>query len=103
MGRIEYNAINSGGSWWLTDEDWHALEAAGWKVEWRKFLGSIATQATREGLSLEDAVAEWEKVTGKCSTDAGCPCCGVPHSFTEYNDANQYVRSGPKSSYSASW
>lgn len=31
---IEYSANNSGGSWWLKDEDWLALEKAGWKVGW---------------------------------------------------------------------
>ena len=30
---IEYNSNNSGGSWWLKDEDWLKLEAAGWKVQ----------------------------------------------------------------------
>ena len=31
---VEYNSNNSGGHWWLTDDDWKALEAAGWKVQW---------------------------------------------------------------------
>jgi hypothetical protein len=34
MGVITYNSNNSGGSWWLEDEDWVALEAAGWVVHW---------------------------------------------------------------------
>ena len=30
---VEYITNNSGGSWWLSDDDdWKALEAAGWKV-----------------------------------------------------------------------
>ena len=33
-GYVEYSANNSGGSWWLKDEDWRALERAGWKVAW---------------------------------------------------------------------
>ena len=32
--KVEYSSNNSGGGWWLKDEDWKALEAAGWKVEW---------------------------------------------------------------------
>lgn len=32
---IEYRHNNSGGSWWLTDDDWYALEAAGWIVHWQ--------------------------------------------------------------------
>jgi hypothetical protein len=31
---VEYNPNNSGGSWWLKDKDWKALEAAGWRVAW---------------------------------------------------------------------
>lgn len=32
--RIEYKSNNSGGTWWLKDEDWIALEKAGWNVQW---------------------------------------------------------------------
>jgi hypothetical protein len=32
----EYHSNNSGGDWWLTDEDWYKLEEAGWEVEWFK-------------------------------------------------------------------
>lgn len=31
---VRYSANNSGGSWWLTDDHWLALEKAGWVVEW---------------------------------------------------------------------
>lgn len=34
MTIVEYHSNNSGGSWWLKDKDWLALEAAGWKVQW---------------------------------------------------------------------
>jgi hypothetical protein len=34
MGVIEYSSNNSGGRWWLSDDDWLALEAAGWVVHW---------------------------------------------------------------------
>jgi hypothetical protein len=33
---ITYDSNNSGGRWWLKDEDWLALEEAGWKVDWAK-------------------------------------------------------------------
>lgn len=36
--RVEYSSNNSGGSWWLKDEDWRKLEAAGWYVVWGKNL-----------------------------------------------------------------
>lgn len=31
---VEYSSNNSGGSWWLSTEDWLALEKAGWTVNW---------------------------------------------------------------------
>lgn len=68
-----------------------------------RWLGSLARAAHREGLSMREAAEEWERVTGKSATDAGCPCCGQPHNFTEYDDDGKYVASGPSTSYEASW
>ncbi len=31
---VKYNSNNSGGDWWLKDEDWYNLEKVGWKVDW---------------------------------------------------------------------
>lgn len=105
---VEYDSNNSGGSFWLSDEDWFALEKAGWEVNWIKndsyhkgeerFLGALATSAKREGLSLGDAIAEWERVTGQSSNSLGCSCCGVPHSFSFYDDEGHW-----KDSYSPSY
>ncbi len=80
---VEYNSNNSGG-WWLNDNDWYALEKAGWKVEWRegRWLGALATRATREGLSEKAAIEEWQRVTGEYANTEGCLCCGPPHSFS---------------------
>ena len=33
---IRYSSNNSGGNWWLNDEDWKKLEKAGWEVQWIK-------------------------------------------------------------------
>lgn len=43
MPIVEYDSNNSGGSWWLKDEDWEALAAAGWNVHWTQpdKLGSL--------------------------------------------------------------
>ena len=115
--KVEYSSNNSGGRWWLTDDDWYNLEKAGWKVDWAKniaqkyfkadengrWLGALAKSATRHGLDLIEAKDEWERVTRKSSTEPGCPCCGQPHSFTEYDDNGKYVRSGPDIDYVASW
>lgn len=40
--RLKYNSNNSGGRWWLKDDDWRALEKAGWYVVWGNlyFCGS---------------------------------------------------------------
>lgn len=94
---IYYSANNSGGSWWLTDDDWYALERAGWKVEWYenetdpwgnqypdgRFLGALATKAIRYDVSMSDAISEWEDITGQDADEQGCSCCGGPHYFGE--------------------
>lgn len=99
---VRYKANNSGGSWWLADEDWRALEKAGWTVEWfrndpyyksDRFLGALASSATRTGLSLGDAIAEWERITGQESSALGCECCGTPHYFAEETGDGHYIRS----------
>lgn len=142
---VEYDSNNSGGDWWLTDDDWRALEKAGWKVAWATLehayteggkdyvrdddgtpklvplgtrkdilsfasltkdgrrLGALATKAWKPGAtSLREAAVEWERITGKSSTDAGCACCGQPHNFTLYRDG-KYAERGPETSYIASW
>lgn len=113
--RVEYSSNNSGGGWWLKDEDWLALEKAGRIVQWCKddkdhicvrpdgrFLGALATEATKPNCSsLREAVEEWEKITGACATDAGCPCCGQPHRFGLYDDTGKCVESGPETEYTA--
>lgn len=95
---VEYSSNNSGGSWWLDDEDWHALEAAGWEVRWEKdnadgfgrggdrFLGALAMYAIKRDTDLGPAIHEWETITGESSNALGCGCCGTPHSFTLYDD-----------------
>lgn len=97
---ILYDSNNSGGNWWLSDEDWFNLEKAGWVVKWfnkeeeartgwhkldseGRWLGALATKAYRIGLRLRDAIAEWEKITNEYAETEGCPCCGQPHDFYE--------------------
>lgn len=88
---VEYSSNNSGGKWWLTPQDWKNLEAAGWEVEWREWLGSPATEAVRHGLDLHSAVDEWERITGQSADEDGCQCCGVPHSFVEHDEHGRTV------------
>jgi hypothetical protein len=98
--KVEYDSTNSGGYWWLSDQDWYELEKAGWKVSWikdnphfrsKRFLGALAMKATFEGiegeiLDLQKVVEEWEEITGEDAEEEGCYCCGKPHSFTLYDD-----------------
>lgn len=124
---VRYNSNNSGGRWWLKDEDWIALEKVGWYVLWggypwhchskynwtgkrpanvtelcasaevcpghrlfeshteitdeNRYMDALAREAWRTGLSMGDAIREWETATGQASTALGCNCCGPPHSF----------------------
>jgi hypothetical protein len=119
--KVEYSSNNSGGSWWLKDADWYALERVGWKVDWYetsehryqdyskyggkkredtypngRFLGALASSASREGLSLRDAIEEWERVTGQYSSALGCSCCGTPHSFSFEGDNGEYDYYSPE-------
>lgn len=102
---VTYDSNNSGGSFWLKDEDWYALEKAGWKVAWVKddkhkmryekkgsdrWLGALATSATKEFYTLADAIREWEKITKQDASDEGCNCCGPPHTF-KTDEPYQYV------------
>ncbi len=92
---VEYSTMNYRGDWWLEDKDWHALEAAGWKVQWFKddlfyknsesvkengrWLGALARMAEKEFPSLKEGIAEWEQVTGQ---DSSAP----PHAFGAEDD-----------------
>lgn len=98
--KIKYSSNNSGGDWWLSDKNWFDLEKAGWVVNWVKndayrqkhdpdkerWLGALATSATIEASSIDDAIEKWEDITGQYADDQGCPCCGQPHYFYEVND-----------------
>ena len=33
---VHYDSNNSGGNWWLKDDDWKKLEKAGWTIKWYK-------------------------------------------------------------------
>lgn len=102
--RVEYSSNNSGGRWWLTDQNWRDLEAAGWNVKWAanekggflkadkegRWLGALAMEASRDGVSLGTAIREWERVTRLNANALGCSCCGTPHNFELYGDNGEY-------------
>lgn len=80
---VEYSSNNSGGDWWLKDQDWKNLELNGWIVQWRnkRWLDALATRASKEFEYPRDAMKEFEAITGQDVTDEGCNCCGAPHVF----------------------
>jgi hypothetical protein len=96
--KVAYSSNNSGGSWWLTDEDWRSLEREGWTVEWvaedsatatyldkdGRWLGALAKRASKSFPApyIANAVKDWERITGQNASDLGCTCCGPPHSFS---------------------
>lgn len=82
--KTHYSSNNSGGNWWLTDKNWKDLEDAGWEVDWEKyrFLDALATSASRN-LPIDQAIREFEEITGENANAEGCSCCGQPHYFSE--------------------
>lgn len=116
-GILVYDSNNSGGNWWLTDENWEALAAAGWNVHWAhipkdfeydrpvgrcygdkvldtvkrdpdvRYLGAAAAGCAKRFDNPAEGVREWEGLTGQSAGAIGCNCCGSPHSF-EWRDDN---------------
>lgn len=101
---VRYNTNNSGGSYWLTSDDWQKLRDAGWRLEdWgNAYYENGNSIADESGLpkvkyeadvynavggykmfnTIQEAISEFEELTGQDVSDEGCNCCGPPHSFT---------------------
>lgn len=74
-----YSTNNSGGRWWLSQEDWDNLIKAGWTPI--HFKGWV--RGAWRALCEEAAKAEFDNVTSQFSDELGCECCGPPHNFSE--------------------
>lgn len=98
---VNYDSNNSGGRWWLKDEDWFNLEKAGWVIAWirldpspdikvdedGRWLRTLArkafliveasSQIVAEGIGIES----FEQITGQDVNSEGCSTCGSPHYF----------------------
>jgi len=94
--RITFSENNSGGTWWLQQEHYDKLFAAGWHPGRTSYNGSvrgahriIVLDAIDEGVAnttaYNMAVLEWEKLTGENSDDPGCSCCGAPYQFYDWD------------------
>lgn len=102
---VKYSTNNSGGSYWLNESDWKALQDAGWLImDWDNavydstghYLADenglpttskpadldTAHYAYKKFKSIKDAIEEFEQLTGEDVSAEGCSCCGPPHSFT---------------------
>lgn len=86
---VEYSEMNSGGYLLMQAKDYEKLEDAGWKVVWTRekdLLYGMAFSAELRGYSLEEAMQNWEKATGRwIDADPWCKCCGPRHNFSEYD------------------
>lgn len=112
---VELSENNSGGGWWLSDEDWHNLAKAGWVVDWAsdwansdddwkrravqqdehgvwRNMDALAHHAKRYGVSLRVAEAEFRDITGQDPDEEGCECCGQPHYMSAYDAEGNYIR-----------
>lgn len=74
---IEYRSNNSGGSWWLQDKDWKALEDVGWEVEWG---GLYFCRSKFKSLGP----ARPKYLAAECDDEHGCP---GHRAFESYEDA----------------
>lgn len=106
---FEYSSNNSGGSWWLSKEEWLSLEKAGWVVKWgdgdfiwkngsyvrdengiptfevndNLWLGAHAKYAFLLAETEEEAIESFNKHSGNDYYDTGCECCGEPHNISD--------------------
>lgn len=83
MKTIRYEHNNSGGMRWIFDDQWIKLKNAGW------VLSDDGREAEKKFKTRDDAIAEFEKLTGinvEKDNESGCPCCGQPHYFIMRNN-----------------
>lgn len=101
--KYEFEENNSGGSWWLSRQQYEALRAAGWHEpeetdDDKRFAASCLNTPDvpyrwRQGWwieadSIREAVESWERATGEDFFAQGCNCCGAPFSISsdDYNE-----------------
>lgn len=80
--KITYSSNNSGGSWWLTDKDWKALDKAGWHVIWG---GTYFCHP--EHLYSWDVARD----SYPCDRSEGCPGHRAYESFTAAKKGKRYL------------
>lgn len=100
--RLDLN--NSGGSFWIGRKEVDALYAAGWwvhkDIRRRAIIGSednylgsgLTVDEVRdlrvEKPTMQEAIEEFEKITGQDFFALGCTCCGAPFHMYEMKTRN---------------
>lgn len=72
--KVMYDSNNSGGSFWIGEDDIQKMEAAGW-------VHSGYMTWSLEADSVQSAKDQWAALLGKDPDEIGCECCGPPHNF----------------------
>jgi hypothetical protein len=94
--RITFSENNSGGCWWLKQEQYANLFKVWWKPGRECYDGTvrgasriIVLDAIDEDVALAAAsklaIMEWEKATGENADEIGCTCCGPPYQFYDWD------------------
>lgn len=114
MPKYTLDENNSGGRWWLTQEDYVKLFEAGWVYERpeprpegppfhmdydKPFLSSnkddtpygYRKHTSFVADSMKDAVESFEKATGHDFFAEGCNCCGAPFSLSSDTEPHEYL------------
>lgn len=55
---VEYTSNNSGGVWWLSDQNWKDLEIAGWSVQWESLTQNYDKEGFPEFIDKPDKFAQ---------------------------------------------
>lgn len=89
---VQYSANNSGGSDWMTRQNWEDLERDGWIVQWDFSNGrGLPYCGYLPDVGLDEAMDRWSSVTAMDPSEEGCDCCGPPHNFSAYNEKHEYT------------
>ena len=88
--KIEYTSNNSGGSWWLSDDDWKNLEKAGWTIIW----GGEYFCHTKFSFHEKP-----ENKPEPCKSDKKCPGHRCFDSWEEMTNDDKWLGALAKSAY----
>ncbi len=82
---VQLYCNNSGGRWWLDEKDEQGLIAEGWLLHFVDWLGRHIDYAFLPDVSMQQALNSFSRATQYYGAEKGCPCCGKPFSFNQYD------------------